>query len=329
MKTSLFAFAFLLSFLSVFPVTAVYGNSERYYISRKLPIFENIGDESPVGYLAPQRVLVHERDGYWLLIETWIGRKWLYLNYTPSTVSIDAMLRRFGNNISVYFQNMETGFVYMYNADRAYFSASVTKAFFSLYIYQKAERGEIDLDSIITYTAADFHGGSGVIRHRYSVGAEVTQRELLRLNLSYSDNIATNMLRRVHGIDGYRGFVYSLGANYQHVRGNIFNSQLTAHDAGIFAQAIFEYIESDGGFSAEFREHLFNNQYPFIVSDYLVASKSGWTRPHAWHDMAIVYAPSPYILVILSQRNGWTARDYRDFSEISMKFQKFNTTWFS
>jgi hypothetical protein len=45
--------------------------------------------------------------------------------------------------------------------------------------------------------------------------------------------------------------------------------------------------------------------------------------------MAIVYAPSPYILVILSARNGWTAQDYRDFAEISMAFQNFNSTWFT
>jgi beta-lactamase class A len=210
-----------------------------------------------------------------------------------------------------------------------YFSASVPKASFSLYLYLRAEAGEIDLNSYIIYEARDFHGGSGVIRHRYGAGTAFTQRELLRLNLMYSDNIATNILRRVHGISSYRAFVASIGGDPAHVLDNVFNSRLTVTDAGLFAMEIFNYTESGGRYSYEFRQHLLNNQYPFIVSDYPVASKTGWTRPIAWHDMAIVYAPSPYILVILSARYGWGARDYADFAEISMAFQEFNTTWFT
>ena len=306
----------------------VYTNSNRRFVERRVGLFPYINASTPSTHISPQVVSVYEQYGSWLLVPTWVGPQWLYLNYSPSTTHLDALLRRWGNNISVYFENLETGFVYMYNANSVYFSASVPKAFYALYLYQRAERGEIDLNSYITFTAADYFGGSGQIRHRYPFGAQISKRELLRLNLSYSDNIATLMLRRVHGLYGYRQFLAYLGANPNHVRNNIFNSQLTVGDAGTLARAIFNYIESDGNYSAEFREHLLNNQYPFIISDYPVASKTGWTRPTAWHDMAIVYAPSPYILVILSRRDGWTAQDYRDFAEISMAFQEFNSTWF-
>jgi len=136
------------------------------------------------------------------------------------------------------------------------------------------------------------------------------------------------MLVRIHGTQGYRQFVRDLGADSGRVRDRVFNSNLTANDVGIFARAIHEYIETGSSYSAEFQAALLDNQYPFIVSDYPVASKTGWTRPSAWHDMAIVYAPSPFSLAILSARNGWTAQDYRDFYDISMAFQRFNDTWF-
>ncbi|MCL2355995.1 MAG: class A beta-lactamase-related serine hydrolase [Defluviitaleaceae bacterium] len=307
----------------------IYTNGDRLFVERRLPVFDYKGSEIPIEYVSPQVVKIRDRAGNWVLVETWLGQKWMYLNYSPSTQHLDEMLRRFGNNISVYYRNIETGFTYTYNPGRVYFSASVPKASFSLYLYLRAERGEIDLDSYATYLSGDFNGGSGVIKNRYRFGTQLTQRELLRLNLSYSDNIATNILRRTHGIEGYRNFVASIGGNPNHVRGNIFNSNLTVTDAGLFAREIFIYTESGGAFSEEFRAHLLNNQFPFIVSDYPVASKTGWTRPHAWHDMAIIYADSPYILVILSARNGWTARDYRDFAEISMAFQEFNAHWFS
>jgi len=306
----------------------VYLRGDRLFIERRLPVYDYIGSDTSVAYISPQVVRIHDRDNNWVLLETWLGQKWMNLDYEPSTQDLDYMLRRFGNNLSVYYMNIETGFTYTYNPDRVYFSASVPKASFALYLYLRAERGEIDLDSYATYTSTDFNGGSGVIKDRFSFGTQLTLRELLRLNLSYSDNIATNILRRVHGIEGYRYFVASIGGNSNHVRGNIFNSNLTVTDAGLFAGEIYNYTESDGEFSEEFREHLLNNQFPFIVSDYPVASKTGWTRPHAWHDMAIVYADSPYILVILSARSGWSAGDYRDFEEISMAFQQFNATWF-
>jgi len=228
----------------------------------------------------------------------------------------------------VYFENLDTGFVYTFNADRIYFSASIPKAFYALYLYLQAERGIADLDSVHTFTYADTNWGSGVIQHQYDFGATFTLQELLRLSLSESDNVATLMLNRVFGIDGYINFIAEMGGNPELVRYRVMNSYLTANEAGLFARRIFSYVESGGKYSNEFREHLLDNQFPFIVSDYPVASKTGWTSPIAWHDMAIVYAPSPFILVILSQREGWSEEDYADFAEISMAFQRFNDMWF-
>ena len=307
----------------------IYLNSSSRLIERRKGLFCEIGDIYPVSYINPQTVVVLKSYNDWLLIETCYTPKWLYLNFLPNDYAFDALLRPFGNTLSVYFYNIEAGFNYTYNTNRRYFSASVTKASFALYIYQKAERGEVDLDSYVTFTHADFLGGSGIIWRNYLVGTQFTQRELLRKNLMYSDNVATLMLRRVHGINGYRQFITSLGANPSYVRENVFDSSITIQDAGIFMRAINDYIESGGIYSDEFRQHLLNNQYPFMISDYPVASKTGWTYPYAWHEMAIVYAPSPYILVILSRGRSGTEGDYQVFADIAQTFQHFNSKWFT
>ncbi|MCL2568817.1 MAG: class A beta-lactamase-related serine hydrolase [Oscillospiraceae bacterium] len=260
----------------------------------------------------------------------------IYTNFTPPTDALTELLQRHGYGLSVYFQNLETGFVFAYNADHIHFSASLPKAVYAFYLFHLAEQGLLDLDSRQTYTWADFSDNSGIIHQRYPVGTSFSTRELIRLNVSESDDVATLILRRVHGLDGYRAFISDIGGNPAHVGAagspwigtEIMNSHISANEAGLFMQRIFEYLESGGAYSAEFQAALLDNQFPFIVSDYPVASKSGWTAPFAWHDMAIVYAPSPFILVILSQRTGWTEADYRDFAEISMAFQAFNDTWF-
>jgi len=275
------------------------------FIDQTTGLFENRGDAASVPML-PQVVRILDQEENWILISTWQGPRWLDLNFTPPTHELDALLRRHGNNISVYFKNLETGFVYRYNADRVYHGASVPKATFSMYIYQKADRGETNLDS----------------RHRFPRGGTLTQREMLRRNLMYSCNDSTFGLRDVHGTAGYRQWVAELGGNPDWVRHGVMGSLLSANEAGMFAMAIYNYIESDAPHSDEFKRHLLNNRFPFIVSDYPVASKTGWTST-VFHDMAIVYADSPYILVILSSR-----ANHRTFADISMAFQRFNNTWF-
>lgn len=306
----------------------IYFRSNRMFLRFSTGLFQYISDSATIGYIEPQVVTIIQRYYDWILIETWLGSAWVYKNFMPCSQKLTAELARFGNSLSVYFENIDSGFIFRQNAERLYFGASVSKAFFAMYIYKQAELGKIDLNDTLTFSALDQNWGSGLIQRYYPIGSEFTIRELLRLNLSYSDNVATLMLVRHFGIEGYRQFISQLGANPHHVNSRIMDSNLTSNDAGILMRAIYDYINSDAKYSDEFKNHLLNNQFPFIVSDYPVASKTGWTSPIAWHDAAIVYAPSPYILVILSSRAGWSEQDYKDFKEISKTFQHFNSQWF-
>jgi len=298
------------------------------YLTRTMGLFENKYDTVHVNIVSPQAaVTVLERHDNWVLINTWLGPRWINLDFTPPTSNADNFIRRFPNT-AIFYKNIETGFTYTWNADSVFFGASLSKASYALYLYQRAERGEIDLDYEITLQWQDWHSGSGVILHRYGVGHRLTTGRLIELSLYQSDNIATMALRRVYGIEGYMQFIRELGANPSRVRDRIMNSDLTANEVGIFARAIFDYIESDATYSQKFKDALINNQFPFQTSDYVRASKTGWTNPSAWHDMSIVYAPSPYILVIMSRRRGWQPQDYQDFADISMFFQEFNDRWF-
>jgi len=274
-------------------------------IERTTGLHEQYGDPPSTIPILPQLVQILEQEGRWISISTWQGPRWINLDFTPPTDALDALLRRHGDRVSVYFSNIETGFTYRYNANRVYHGASVPKAPFSMYIYQKADRGETNLDS----------------RHRFQ-GGFLSQREMLRRNLMYSCNTSTLTLRDVHGTAGYRRWVADLGGNSTWVSNSIMGSRLTIEEAARFTWAIYHYIESDAPHSAEFRQHLLNNRFRHIISDYPLASKSGWTST-VFHDIAIVYADSPYILVVLSQRANHAA-----FREISMAFQRFNGTWF-
>lgn len=244
------------------------------------------------------------------------------------TQQLNEFMRDF-HGISLYFASLTEDFTFMYEPDRVFFAASVTKAPFALYIYQKADRGETDLSSLHEYTPAFHAGGSGIIRHNYQFGDLFTQGRLLALNLYESDNVATRILRGIHGYDSYRDFIQSIGGTPNFTR-TIAYSYLTAREAGLYARAIHNYIESGAPHSREFQANLLSNRFPFIQADYHIASKSGWW--HGWggafHDMAIVYAPAPYLLAILSNRYGDPEIE-AVFYTISMFIQEFNRKWFT
>ena len=278
-------------------------------------LFSNPSDDVPKGRIREEVVWILEENGDWLKVlradqET---KGWMNFSIYPCTAHLDELLSQWEWGMSVHFENMETGFIYQFNEEHMYPSASVKKAIHGLYIYQQAEQGYIDLDATLW----------GVANPHYSI------REFVSRNIRVSDDHATFVLLDMFGLMGYLDFVEDLGANRNYIGPWIINSQLTVGEASIFVRAIYEYMESDGTYSDEFRDHMLNNEYPFVVSDYPVASKTGWYPPFAWHDLAIVYAPSPYALIILSARHGWSDQDYEDFRIISMAFQEFNRKWFS
>ena len=245
------------------------------------------------------------------------------------TAELNEFMAQFEGQIAVHFENMASGFTFSYQGYRQFFGASATKAPFAFYIYKKAERGATNLDAIMTFTEGDFWEGSGIIRHNYEYGQTFTQRRLLHLMMSPSDNIATRILRRHHGLTGYREFIASLGGNPHYIQ-TITYSYLSANEAGFYLREFYRYITSDSQFGHIFKQNLLDNRYPFIRSDYPVGSKSGWAGNFggAWHDMAIIFAPSAYTLALLSSLEG-TPADRAMYNQISDFMQDFNTRWFT
>lgn len=304
----------------------VYINYEMLAIDRFKGLFANKDDSYYTSIIEPQVVKVLYRDDNWIQIDAASGPMWVDLAFQPPVSVLQEYMAQFGGRISVFYENFESGFVFVYNGDRVFFGASAIKAPYALWVYLQAEAGYADLSTVHTFTSADMWGGSGIIQNM-PVGSTFTESELLGLALSVSDNIAFRMLvRRIHGVNGFRDYVEQIGGNPALVH-TVTYSHMTANDSGLFAREMHRYIESGGRYSAQFRQQLLDNRYPFVVSDHPVASKSGWAVG-GFHDIAIVYSPSPYSLVLMSEGTGGYS-DRRAFRQISMKIQQFNDKYFA
>ena len=242
----------------------------------------------------------------------------------PPTDGLDYFFNQWGDNVSIFYKNLDTGFYYVYNPNVRFFAASLSKANHALYMYMLAERGMLDMYSIHTYTARDAWGGTGIMRYM-DFGLQFTTRELLGHSIRDSDNAAYRMLIRYtqNQAFSYHNFVAEIGADPSMIE-NIISQSTHAQDAGLWMYNIYNYLFSNGRYAHYFMYDLLNTTVNYIRSDYPIAQKYGITG--RWnHDSAIVFAPSSYILVVL-------VNNYRGtqdvFDEISWFIQDFNDIWF-
>ena len=315
----------------------VYLRGDIRFIDRNMRLFEYPYALRYTAILDSQLVTVLQEMDNWIQIATWLGPKWIDLRFVePSVDYLDNFFRQFGNRIGIFYMNIPTGFIYMYNPDRVFFGASVPKLYHALYVYTLAERGYISLDTVYTYTSRDHWGGTGVMRHM-PVGGHFTTRELLGHSIRDSDNVAFRMLVRnyAHHSFTFRDFVHEIGANPAFIL-DVISQNTSARDAGVWALAVLNYIESNGRYAHFLWEDLLTTTVNFIRADYsAIAQKYGWYRRH-FHDLAIVYAESPYILIILSDKgydgglhitNRHTST-HDLFEEISRVMEEFNSRYF-
>src|SRR3954471_15779596 len=79
-------------------------------------------------------------------------------------------------------------------------TASVIKVGIMAELYRQAGEKEIDLDRRLIVTKEDHYGGTGVLKE-FDPGVEPTVRDLCRMMIIVSDNVATGILVRLLGKD--------------------------------------------------------------------------------------------------------------------------------
>ena len=307
----------------------VYMLAQPRQLERPMGLFNSKYDDIHAGLMGPGEAQVLMEDGTWLLVSTENGPMWLDLHFWPSRQPLDDFFNSLPHNVSIYYKNLDTGFTYSHRGDLIFASASLNKTPHALYVYHLAEKGLADLSRAHIFTARDYRGGTGVMRH-IPLGTEFTTSELLIHSVRDSDNVAFFMLLELFAnySPSYLEFYRDMGGNtglFNEITGRL--NLMTAEEAGLIMYRIYQYIESDAIYAAEFKNSLLNSDVPIIMADYPVAQKYGrWDGN--FHDKAIVYAPSPYILVIMSTLDHHGGGAFEEFAEISRFMQEFNNRYF-
>ena len=102
---------------------------------------------------------------------------------------------------------------------------------------------------------------------------------------------------------------------------------LNASDASIYMEELYNFYLNNNEYGLELLNNFFNAKTKFITSrnGYKVANKSGWCGS-AIHDVAIVFADNPYIVVGLSNL-GNTDEYGSYFNKVSDFAYRFHTEY--
>lgn len=231
-------------------------------------------------------------------------------------------------DISLAYCDLETGFRIMLNPDTHYYSASVIKAPYMLYIYRLALAGKADLEQKLIYTEKYRREGTGALKNM-EYGTEFTVEELIGYCLEESDNSAFAMLKELFPEEGYEQFAASLGEVHAEDAKAKGGPQICCESALAFSRAIYDFIEEKNPYSDNLYTHMTNSRNAMIYGSdgSEVVRKYGWYEGF-FHDMAIVYGEKRYLLTIMTNLDllEIDSREYKIFRDLSLLFAEYSSS---
>lgn len=237
--------------------------------------------------------------------------------------AIEQEIARSGADVGVAFGTLDGKQQWFFHADDVFHAASTMKVPVLIELFHQVQEGKLKLDDTVV-VRNEFH--SLVDGSIYKLSAEddseagrykaegqtSTLRDLAELMITASSNFATNLLIEKLGVDNIRKTVHALHADGMNVLRGVedgkaydkgLNNTTTARGLFVLLTAIANGKAVDPAASKEMIAILARQKFNEAIPAGLppgtpVAHKTGEiTKIH--HDAAIVFAPRPFVLVIL------------------------------
>ncbi len=107
---------------------------------------------------------------------------------------VDPLIKKHDGQVGVMIRHLGTGVTFTHRPDEVMPTASLIKFPILLTAYQQAAEGKLDLQKPVTYREEDKVPGSGVLGPHFTPGVSFPLRDAVRLMISHSDNVATNLV---------------------------------------------------------------------------------------------------------------------------------------
>ncbi|HWK10494.1 MAG TPA: serine hydrolase [Vicinamibacterales bacterium] len=233
------------------------------------------------------------------------------------------LIAKSGAEVAVAFRTLDGSREMTIDPDEPFHAASTMKVPVMIELFRQASTGQLSLDeqlpiknefhSIVDGSVYQLDAGDDSDAVVYAaVGKTMSLRQLCEQMITVSSNFAANLLIERLGVENIRRTVTRLGADGMHVLRGVeddkafqrgMNNTTTARGLLVLMQKIATGQAVNPAVDAEMaailkRQH-FNDAIPAgLPPGTLVGHKTGTiTKIH--NDAAIVYGPTPYVLVVL------------------------------
>ncbi|HEM5989571.1 TPA: serine hydrolase [Streptococcus suis] len=210
------------------------------------------------------------------------------------------------DTIGVYVKQLSTGQKVGVNQDKTFYSASIAKLPILYYVQEQINTEQVDLTTKVKYTAESMSfpgayvvGGSGSLS-KTPDNKEYSVEELINKTAKESDNVASNLLSyyvtHQFNADFYQKITAITGSKWDMV-----TRETSAEVAGKMMEALYE---QEGYVLESLISTQFDNQRISKDIAVPVAHKIG-DADDVKHDVAIVYAESPFVLSIFTDKSSY------------------------
>jgi beta-lactamase class A len=124
--------------------------------------------------------------------------------------AVEGRARRFPGTFTFFAKNLDTGETVGRGADVVMPPASVIKLAAMATAYRMAHEGGLDLSRRVSLGVGDRYPGSGVLRYLED-GVSLSFRDLIRLMIAVSDNVATRQVLSAVGVGPMNDYMAALG----------------------------------------------------------------------------------------------------------------------
>ena len=195
--------------------------------------------------------------------------------------------------------DLSTGDTFGVNQFETMQAASLMKLPVMSLLLKNASEGKVNLDTVYALRSSDKIGGSGSLYSKPN-GTEYKYKELLEYMGKQSDNTAFNVIRHKLTDEAVSDFMQKVGMTHTNIKQN----STTPTDMALLLRKLYE----GRVIPVAYRDMLFNSITDTIYEDHLVAglpenirvSHKYGREVHVVNDAGVVFAPKPYVVVIMT-----------------------------
>lgn len=222
--------------------------------------------------------------------------------YTKIEQTLTQSAEHFKGDVGITYVDLATGKQISINGTKEFYSASTIKVPLAMMIADKVQAGTLKWDDELSYTAKNYEEGTGIIIN--NIQPKYSVRTLQEYNITYSDNIAKNMLYDTFG-DSVKA-KQALYAHFLQKETDWDDAKFTSEDAAKILTILYEEKATNQEYQTIYnymKQTVFHERMETSTTSGKVAHKIGSYAGNL-HDIGILETEHPFILTVFT--NGQT-----------------------